>query len=79
MGKYDWALYSRGCYWLFEHWQEDGKNIYGKAKFNDKEQFIAGAGKCLSSDQIETLEKGESISIKQPDGTTYFFKYVNLV
>lgn len=64
MGEYDWALYSRGCYWLFEHWQEDGKNIYGKAKFNDKEQFIAGAGKHLSSNQIETLEKGESISIK---------------
>ena len=79
MGEYDWALYSRGCYWLFEHWQEDGKNIYGKAKFNDKEQFIAGAGKHLSSNQIETLEKGESISIKQPDGTTCFFKYVNLV
>lgn len=71
-------LYSRGVYWLFEHWKEDGKNIYGKAKFKDKEQFIAGAGKYLSSDQMGILEGGESISIKQRDGTTFFFKFVNL-
>lgn len=71
-------FYSRGVYWLFEHWQEDGKNIYSKAKFKDRDQFIAGAGKHLNSDQMGILECGESILIKQEDGTTFFFKFVNL-
>ncbi|OCY90953.1 hypothetical protein BFR67_08440 [Acinetobacter pittii] len=73
----DFLLYSRGKYWLFEHWQEDGKNIYGKAKFKDKDQFLVGAGKVLSEDQLAELESGKSITIKQKDGSTYFFNYVN--
>lgn len=79
MGGYDWLLYSRGCYWLFEHWQENGKNIYSKAKYDTQKEFIKGAGKVLSCEQLDCLKRGESISIKQLDGTTYFFKYVNLV
>lgn len=50
MGEHDWLLYSKGTYWLFEHWQEDRKNIYGKAKFKDKDQFLEGAGKVLNDE-----------------------------
>lgn len=76
-GDYDWLFYSKGTYWLFEHWQEDGKNIYGKAKYDDKAHFLKGAGKHLNQDQINQLENGKNILLKQPDGTTFFFKYVN--
>ncbi|HAV3549941.1 TPA: hypothetical protein OUD70_001565 [Acinetobacter baumannii] len=78
MSNFDSLLYSRGKYWLFEHWQEDGKNIYRKAKFEEKEQFLVGAGKVLSEEQLVDLESGKSITIKQEDGTTLFFKYVDV-
>lgn len=78
MSKYDWMFYSQGKYWLFEHWQEDGKNIYSKSKYNDKIEFLKGAGKILTDKQIGDLESGENILIKQEDGTTFFFKYVDL-
>ncbi|HEE6447422.1 TPA: hypothetical protein R7R87_003147 [Acinetobacter baumannii] len=74
----DQFFYSRGKYWLFEHWQEDGKNIYSKSKYNDKIEFMKGAGKILTDKQISDLESGENILIKQEDGTTFFFKYVDL-
>ena len=77
MSEYDLMLYSKGKYWLFEHWREDGKNIYGKAKFEDKANFLAGAGKVLSKKQVADLENGECIIIKQEDGSTFFFKYVD--
>lgn len=73
----DAMLYSKGVYWLFEHWKEDGKNIYSKDKFNDKDQFIKHCGKFLTLEQVEFIEKGNSMSIEQPDGTTFFFKFVN--
>ncbi|HCQ9970219.1 TPA: hypothetical protein OMQ72_003200 [Acinetobacter baumannii] len=71
-------LHSQGKYWLFEHWQEDGENIYSKSKYSDKIEFMKGAGKILTDKQIGDLESGESILIKQEDGTTFFFKYVDL-
>ena len=76
--NFDWALYSKGRYWLYEHWNETNTNIYGKAKFDSKENFLKHAGKHLTTEQIETLEQGQSVSIPQQDGTTLFFKYVNL-
>ncbi|WP_335954058.1 hypothetical protein [Acinetobacter higginsii] len=78
LGGIDQFLYSKGKYLLFEHWQEDGKNIYSKAKYPIKENFLKGAGKLLSEKQIEDLEAGESITLKQEDGTTLFFKYIDL-
>lgn len=74
----DWMLYSNGKYWLYEHWNEAKTNIHGKAKFDSKEDFLKHAGKHLTPEQIETLEQGQSVSIPQQDGTTLFFKYVNL-
>ena len=74
----DWMFYSNGKYWLYEHWNEAKTNIYGKAKFESKEDFLKHAGKHLTAEQIESLEKGKSLSILQKDGTTLFFKYVNL-
>ena len=74
----DQFLYSKGKYFLFEHWQEDGKNIYSKAKYSTKDDFLKGAGKLLSESQVEALERGESITLKQEDGTTLFFKYIDL-
>lgn len=74
----DWMLYSNGKYWLYEHWNEAKTNIYGKAKFNSKEEFLKHAGKHLTLEQVESLERGKSLSIPQQDGTTLFFKYVNL-
>ncbi|WP_168416490.1 hypothetical protein [Acinetobacter indicus] len=76
--NFDLALYSKGKYWLYEHWNEANTNIYGKAKFDSKEDFLKHAGKHLTAEQIETLEQGQSASILQQDGTTLFFKYVNL-
>lgn len=78
MENFEQFLYSNGRYFLFEHWQEDGKNIYSKAKYPNRTEFINGAGKLLSKKQIGDLECGESITLKQEDGTTLFFKYIDL-
>ncbi|MBF7687061.1 hypothetical protein I2F31_02205 [Acinetobacter sp. EC24] len=71
-------FYSKGTYYLFEHWQIDKGNIYSKAKYDSKEQFLLGAGKLLNTEQIDQLDQGESIYLEQEDGTTYFFKYIDL-
>lgn len=73
----DIMLYSKGVYWLFEHWREDGKNIYSKSKYQNKEDFLNGAGRWLTSDEITELKNGKSITIKRDDGTSFFFKFVN--
>lgn len=78
MENFEQFLFSKGKYWLFEHWQEDGKNIYSKAKYPNRIEFIKGAGKLLSEKQIGDLECGESITLKQKDGTTLFFKHIDL-
>lgn len=73
----DAMLYSRGVYWLFEHWQEGGNNIYSKAKYSTQDEFLEGAGKYLTSDEIVKLKKGDSVIIPREDGTKFFFKFVN--
>lgn len=73
----DMLLYSNGKYWLFEHWNEQGTNIYSKAKYSDLPALMKGAGKILSYTQLDALERGEAIRMKQEDGTTLFFKYIN--
>ncbi|WP_332605463.1 hypothetical protein [Acinetobacter sp. ESBL14] len=75
---FDQFLYSKGKYWLFEHWNECGTNIYSKSKYPTKDDFLKGAGKLLNQSQTEALERKESITLKQEDGTTLFFKYIDL-
>lgn len=70
-------FYSRGIYFLFEHWQEDRKNIYSKAKYATEEEFMKGAGKILTPDELVKLKNGDSIKIERDDGTALFFKFVN--
>lgn len=71
-------LYSKGKYWLFEHWQEDGKNIYSKAKFNSFNELKRNAEKLLTPSQWKLLEIDKKLSVKKEDGTTLFFKYIDL-
>lgn len=75
----DWGtfLYSKGVYYLFEHWQEDKKNIYSKYKYETREALISGIGKDLSKEQLDVLDSGKGLILEQPDGTTFFFKFVN--
>lgn len=70
-------FYSKGNYYLVEHWQEDGKNIYGKGKYPDIESFLKWCGKHLTEQDIKDIDDGNNVSIKQPDGTTLFFKHCN--
>lgn len=78
MALYDSFLYSRGTYWLFEHWNEDGGNIYSKSKYDSELEFLKGAGKLLSAEQLLRVRNGTAVTINQEDGTKLFFKYVNL-
>ena len=71
-------LYSRGTYFLFEHWMEDRKNIYSKNKYTTQEDFLNGAGKLLTSSEFIELKKGKSIIIERHDGTAFFFKFVDI-
>lgn len=66
-------LFSVGTYYLFEHWDERNKNIYSKCKYPNREEFLKGAGKLLSVDQLMKVYAGESVVVKQEDGTTLFF------
>lgn len=71
-------LYSRGTYFLFEHWREDRKNIYSKEKYQNQEEFLNGKGKLLTSGELIELKKGKSIIIERADGTAFFFKFVDI-
>ena len=70
-------LYSKGNYYLVEHWQEDGKNIYGKGKYPDRESFLKGCSKHLTEQHIKDIDDGKNVTIPQEDGTTLFFKHCN--
>lgn len=76
MSEFDWMLYSRGTYWLFEHYDEN--SVYNKSKYAHQEDFLKGAGRMLTKDQVVALIDGLSITIPQEDGTTFFFKYVSV-
>lgn len=78
MGEFDWALYSRGKYWLFEHWNEQRKNIYSKAKYNSFNDLKKAFEKTLSVEQLAQIESDKHVVIEQEDGTALFFKYVDL-
>lgn len=75
--QWDEFLYSKGVYYLFEHWQEDKKNIYSKCKYQSKDDLLKGVGKILNTDQLNIIESGKGLILDQPDGTTFFFKFVN--
>lgn len=70
------SLYSKGTYWLFEHY--DDNLVYSKYKYAHKEDFLNGIGRVLTKDQVVALIDGLSITIPQEDGTTFFFKYVSM-
>ncbi|QVW53798.1 hypothetical protein TaPaz_17 [Acinetobacter phage TaPaz] len=70
------SLYSKGTYWLFEHYDEH--IVYNKYKYALKEDFLKGVGRILTEDQVVALIDGLSITIPQKDGTTFFFKYVSV-
>lgn len=70
------SLYSKGKYWLFEHYDEN--LVYNKCKYTYQEDFLKGAGGVLTKDQVVALIDGLCITIQQEDGTTFLFKYVDL-
>lgn len=75
--QFEKFLYSKGVYFLFEHWQEDRKNIYSKAKYATQEEFLKGAGRYLTSDELMKIKNGESVIIDRDDGTAFFFKFID--
>ena len=78
MNNFDWALYSKGKYWLYEHWNEQRTNIYGKAKYNSFDELKVSFKNILSEDQLTQIESNKQMIIEQKDGTALFFKYVDL-
>lgn len=70
-------FYSKGKYYLMEHWREDGKNIYSKTKHEIREHFLESYKEYLTEEHIKSIDSGENVLIPQPDGTTLFFKHCN--
>lgn len=70
-------FYSKGNYYLMEHWREDGRNIYSKAKHPNREHFIKSYKKYLTEQHIKDIDDGKNVTIPQDDGTTLFFKHCN--
>lgn len=78
MNNLDQYLYSRGKYWLLEHWNEARTNIYSKAKCETFEQVINGLDKHLTEDHKAELLEKKRLVVDLADGTALFFKYVDL-
>ena len=70
-------FYSKGNYYLMEHWRKDGRNIYSKAKHQDRDHFFKSYKDYLTEEHIKAIDNGENVLIKQPNGTTLFFKHCN--
>lgn len=70
-------FYSKGNYYLMEHWKEDGKNIYSKTKHEVRKYFLESYKEYLTEQDIRDIDDGKNVIKEQEDGTTLFFKHCN--
>lgn len=70
-------FYSKGNYYLMEHWKEDKKNIYSKTKHEIRKHFLESYKEYLTEQDIRDIDNGKNVIKEQEDGTTLFFKHCN--
>jgi len=77
MGEFDWALYSRGTYWLYEIWNKEETNIVAKGKWESRESLKKSIGDELT-DEILDKAQHEGQAYVGKDGLKRFVKFVDL-